>query len=465
MVLGGLAVVRGLFFSPYNDVRPPSALGAAVGTVEAAPPSPAVLEWARHTAHRIWNVAETVAGNEVGSRPAADLVRGALRDLYSPLDSWPDRHEKVDAIVDRGSTAAVLAASAELSVQPPSAQERALIHLLLNGPPARRQDRVGRRAPERTILSAGQYAVHRQFATNRYIGIGIALDFHRGERLGAVDTVFSGSPAERAGLKEGDLITAVDGVSVDTSTVDALVDRLRGERGSELTLGIRRHDRNLAVSLRRDHIFFPTVDGPYRIETNPSIIQVSFQRIGPSTLHELCRASQRAAALSPRALVLDLRNVFDAQAHDSAIVADAFLERGVITRFRDARGGERVYNPNRDCLFGGLPMVVLVNGSTYNGAELLAAALQENGRAVVVGEPTAASDYVEAAVELPEGMGHVLLRTAVIVRGSGRPWPVIPDLALVKPLRTPDHALETAVERLIEELMRRQNAVPVPLNP
>jgi C-terminal processing protease CtpA/Prc len=158
------------------------------------------------------------------------------------------------------------------------------------------------------------------------------------------------------------------------------------------------------------------------------------------------------AGEAERGLILDLRSCDGFDTAHAALVADALLDGGLMWTVRGQGGRKTEYRADRDCLFRHRRMVVLVNGQTRGGAELVAAALQDNRRATLVGEPTTgvvsaglfpqpekpgagpvqptADRPVRNLIELPDGLGTLSLQTGTAERASGRPWGVAPDVVV-----------------------------------
>jgi carboxyl-terminal processing protease len=164
------------------------------------------------------------------------------------------------------------------------------------------------------------------------------------------------------------------------------------------------------------------------VDPEAGIAYARIDAINSSTLHQLRTLEKRLEAEHCRALVLDLRFCFgDAGLHYAALVADGLLDSGLLWRWQDRQGQTREWRADPDCLFRNWPLAVLVNGETRDrSAGAVAAALQDNSRAVLVGEPAAVDGFVSTLFPLPDGSG-LALPTGRLQRASGRGWPVKPD--------------------------------------
>jgi carboxyl-terminal processing protease len=168
----------------------------------------------------------------------------------------------------------------------------------------------------------------------------------------------------------------------------------------------------------------------HRIDGSHPVGYVRLRTITSSTLHELRQAERRLRAEGARAVVLDLRfSDGGGELHQAQVVAGSLLDRRVLWRIRDARGGVQEPRSGGEVLFRGWPMAVLVNADIAGmAAQAVVAALQDAGRAVVVGERTRGEGYVNSLLPLPEGGFSLVLRTGRLERTvKGRGWPVVPD--------------------------------------
>jgi C-terminal processing protease CtpA/Prc len=168
----------------------------------------------------------------------------------------------------------------------------------------------------------------------------------------------------------------------------------------------------------------------YRVDPAMPIGYVRVDSIRASTLHELRKLESQLQAEGCRALVLDFRaSCGEGVFYHAALVADGLLDGGLMWGVRDAHGNVKEFRADRDCLFRNWPLAVLVDKDLADRAQGgVIAALQDNGRAVVVGEPTQCDGYINAVLPLPESSDSIVLRTARMERAAqGRDWPVRPD--------------------------------------
>lgn len=249
-------------------------------------------------------------------------------------------------------------------------------------------------------------------------GIGIRVRMDAG--AARVTWVLADTPAAGAGLRKGDRITHVDGVSVRGFTRHEVVRRLRGPTHSPVALTVRREsvDGPLAFEMERRHIVLPTVT-ERRDHGIVFLTVTSFnQGTASSVAAKLTKALDRMGG-SPKGLVLDLRGNPGGLLKQSIEVADLFLTQGQIVRTHGRHpDSEQRYEADGEDMAHGLPLVVLVDGKSASAAEIIAAALQDHGRAVVIGTTSFGKGTVQTVIRLPND-GEITLTWSRLITPSG----------------------------------------------
>ena len=259
--------------------------------------------------------------------------------------------------------------------------------------------------PHSSYMPPEDFSAFESDTEGQFGGIGIEVEARSDQLI--VLAPIEGSPADRAGVRSGDVIVVVDGRDPSTDSLDKLVKRLRGAPGSRVRIGVRRRGVAdvLTFDLVREIIHVPSVTSKL---LTLRVAYIRVKQFQEHTHDELLEAAGRlrARAGGPLAgLILDLRADPGGLVDQAAEVADEFLDGGVIytTRHRGHVVDEVKARPG-----GALttePCVVLVNQFTASASELVAGALQDQKRAVVVGEPTFGKGSVQAIVSLPGGAG------------------------------------------------------------
>ena len=264
--------------------------------------------------------------------------------------------------------------------------------------------------PHSTYIDPDTYAISRDDFQGAFHGIGATVAL-QGEFV-VIVRAMPNTPAEGAGLKPGDAILAVDGEDAEGWSVDKAVLKIRGPRGSTVGLRIRHVDGSVAeVSLVRDEITVASVDnlppgGTLRDSGGAEVTDLGYLRIRSFTNRtpkELSDVVNEAKAKGARGLIIDVRGNPGGLLNETAQTADMFLDKGIIVVQVDRSGTERTIQARAGNEITTIPIVVVQDEFSASGSELLAAALQENGRATVVGARSFGKGTVNHARELSNG--------------------------------------------------------------
>lgn len=250
---------------------------------------------------------------------------------------------------------------------------------------------------------------------NRYAGVGISVNPDK-----TILDVFEGSPAEAAGLQPGDRIIAVDGESVEGLNATDTSSRVRGEAGTPVTLTLERRGAPgpVVVTLTRAMISYEWLRAKI-LEGGIGYLQIRTFAV-PDALPLFDRAMERFTEANIRALVIDVRN----NSGGSVATGEEILSRLLpddrpLYRQVDRRNGERTVSTWGDYWGRDIPIAVLTNGGSGSMSEILAAALQENGAARVIGTRTAGAVAAGSPYALADGSG-LLVTVLTITTPSGR---------------------------------------------
>ncbi len=281
-------------------------------------------------------------------------------------------------------------------------------------------------------------------------GLGIEVTMENG--LVKVVSPIDDTPAFRAGLQPGDYIVQLNGEAVMGLSLNDAVEKMRGPVGSELKVTIRRGDAGdpFEVSLTRASIKVQSVR--FRTEGDIGYVRItSFNEQTQSGLEKAIGAIQQQIGDKLKGYVLDLRNNPGGLLDQAVSVSDTFLDKGEIvsTRGRKSEEGTR-FNAKPGDLTKGLPLVVLINGGSASASEIVAGALQDHKRAIIMGTQSFGKGSVQTIIPLP-GHGAMRLTTARYYTPSGRS---IQQLGI-----TPDIEVHVAkVEDLDTNAARRREA-------
>lgn len=286
--------------------------------------------------------------------------------------------------------------------------------------------------PHSSYLPVSDFKVLQDDTRGEFAGVGVEVDF-RNDRVTVIAPI-DGSPAARAGLLPGDVIVAIDRVGVEGKSAAELVKLMRGKRGTKVQIQVRRRGRDalLNFTLTRERIEVASVVGT-GLEGQIAYLRIKrFQSTTHSELLQAIAKVRRAEGGELNGVVLDLRSNPGGLVDEATRVADEFLAEGTIysTRHRDRTIDEV------DARAGGaladVPMAVLVNEFSASASELVAGALQDHGRAVIVGARTFGKGSVQSIVDLPDGSG-LRLTTMRYYTPKGRAIQargIMPDVAV-----------------------------------
>ncbi|MEI4231366.1 S41 family peptidase [Roseovarius sp. D22-M7] len=275
---------------------------------------------------------------------------------------------------------------------------------------------------------------------------GLGIEVTQEDGFVKVVSPMDGTPADQAGIEAGDYITHVDGESVLGLTLNDAVDLMRGPVGSEIVITVVREGRAepFDVSIIRDTIELTAVRA--RTERDTVVLRVTTfnDNTYPNLESSLEEQVEKIGGMDQvSGVVLDLRNNPGGLLSQAIKVADAFLDKGEIvsTRGREPQDGDR-FNATPGDLAEGKPIVVLINGGSASASEIVAGALQDHNRAIVVGTKSFGKGSVQTVMPL-RGNGAIRLTTARYYTPSGRSIQALgvsPDILVTQPSRSDDTA-------------------------
>lgn len=252
--------------------------------------------------------------------------------------------------------------------------------------------------------TAEEYESEMQYYSGSSSGIGVRVYHDSSEGVLVAFRVMDGSPAETAGMHQGDVIFSVDGVATATLTYEEILDAIQGENGSLVRIGVRRGEDELYFDVTRSEYELQTVE--YHVYKDGSTAKkLGFIRVFSFTSGTVGQFRDAVNALvesGVEGLIFDMRGNGGGELQAVVDMLDILLPKGPIVRITDRDGNEvKVYESDGACI--DLPMAVLTDGDTASAAELFTAALLDYGKAVSVGTNTYGKGTVQTFVRLSDG--------------------------------------------------------------
>jgi len=318
--------------------------------------------------------------------------------------------------------------------------------------------------PYSAYLAGEDYDEVKIMSTGQYSGVGIEVSMEDEEVV--VVSPFEGSPAAAAGIHPGDVISTIDGVPVNTTTLADTIGRMRGKEGTSVKIGILRQGsaEPLQFTLKRSRVELHSVRSEL-LEPGMGYVRISeFSESTGDDLETALKDLRKHNGAPLKGLVLDLRNNPGGVLEAAVSVSDTFLDSGVIVT---AKGRTPESKFEMDATPGdalnGAPIVILINGGSASAAEIVAGALKDNHRAKLMGRTTFGKGSVQTVIPLP-GDRALKLTTSLYYTPSGisiNHRGIAPDIELERdpkppsvpvPANAPLLQRDPEVKRAVEEL-------------
>ena len=306
--------------------------------------------------------------------------------------------------------------------------------------------------PHSAFMPPNMFKEMQEETKGRFEGLGIEITVK--DSILTVVSPIEGTPAYKAGVLAGDQIMKIDGESTKNFTLMDSVKRLRGPRGTKVTISIIREGftKLRDFTLVREVIPVRSVRHEL-LEKNYGYIRLSqFQEKTDDEFEKAMKALEEESSGTLKGLILDLRNNPGGLLDSAAQIADRFIDSGLIVSVEGRREDQnRKYYAHPDGNVTHYPLIVLVNGGSASGAEIVAGAIQDQGRGIIVGTQTFGKGSVQTIVPLKDGSG-LRLTTARYYTPSGRSIQakgIVPDI-IVKPSR-PEEEKEVLIPKLPTE--------------
>jgi carboxyl-terminal processing protease len=327
-----------------------------------------------------------------------------------------------------------------------------LVNASLSGVVARLHDRFSR------YFDPTTYKRFQDETQGQFSGVGMNVsEEKRGLR---VLSVFPRSPAQKAGIRRGDLIVAVDGRSIAGKSSDESTTLIQGKPGTSVSLTIARGSRRMTDRITRAKVDLPVVSSHFRTVSGRRFAQVALASFTEGAHGDLRTAVDRALKNGARGIVLDLRGNGGGLLDEAVLVSSIFIPDGTIVSTSGRARAKRTYRATGDAISTKIPVVVLVDHGTASAAEIVTGALQDRHRAEVVGTRTFGKGVFQEIEQLSNGgalditVGEYFLPSGRNLGGGGvkEGRGITPDVSARDNTATPrDEALDAALRVLAAE--------------
>jgi carboxyl-terminal processing protease len=254
-----------------------------------------------------------------------------------------------------------------------------------------------------------------------FVGLGIELKAVDGSLT--IVRVIPHSPAQEAGLREGDRIVSVDGQSTATVTTDGAANLLQGPEGSSVVLGVKAPDGQVRQTLaRRRRVEVPSVDEVKMLPGAQGVGYLKLTCFQETTARDLDAALWELYRAGMRSLVIDVRGNPGGLLRSGVEAADLFIEHGVIVSTHGRNAHEDAAYAAHEAGTWRVPLVVLIDHESASAAEIFAGAIREHGRGTVVGKRSYGKGSVQGIFALSQGAAGLRLTTAKFYSPTGRPY-------------------------------------------
>ena len=273
--------------------------------------------------------------------------------------------------------------------------------------------------PHSSFLDDQSFKYMSEQTKGKFGGLGIEVTMENG--VVKVVSPIDDTPASKAGLKPGDYITNIDGEAVMGMTLNDAVDKMRGKIGSKVKLTIRRiNEKPLEVTLKREEIKIQSVKNSIKADDVVYIRISSFSEDVDTMTAKAIKAAKKKLGDKLKGVVIDVRNNPGGLLDQAVNVSDLFLDKGEIVSTRSRNEEDTVkYTAKEGDIAKGLPIVVIINDGSASASEIVAGALQDHKRAIILGEKSFGKGSVQTVIPLGK-YGAMRLTTARYYTPSGR---------------------------------------------
>jgi carboxyl-terminal processing protease len=285
---------------------------------------------------------------------------------------------------------------------------------------------------------------------------GVGMSVHPAKQGLVITDTFAGAPARKAGMRPGDIITAVNGKSIAGQGINATTDKIKGPPGTFVNLTVQRGKKILHFHIKRARITIPEVKGRIVTRAGKKLAVVSLASFSSGVHGRLRQEIDSLIKRGARGIVLDLRGNPGGLLREGVLVSSIFIQKGTVVTTKGRAEPTHVYKASGDAIAADLPVVVLVDRGTASSSEITTGALRDRGRATVVGTRTFGKGVFQEIEPLENG-GVLDLTVGRYYLPGGEPLPkngIKPQVSASDNPKTPnkDEAMPVALNTLLRSL-------------
>ncbi len=257
--------------------------------------------------------------------------------------------------------------------------------------------------PYSQYYTADEFQTLKEQTSGSFVGIGVYIGVNSENDKITIISPIEGSPADKAGIKSGDIVVKVDGQSIDSKTVDEVIKHIKGKENTKVNLTVERNGKELSFDITRKTIVTKSVSSEVK-DNNIGYLRIT--SFDENTYKEFKENLNDLQSKNIEGLVIDLRDNPGGLLDVCVDIADDLIGKGTIVYTKDNSGNKEYYKSDANEV--DMPMAVLINGGSASASEILTAALVDNGKAIAIGETSFGKGLVQSVKGLKDGTGYKL---------------------------------------------------------
>lgn len=257
--------------------------------------------------------------------------------------------------------------------------------------------------PYSQYYTADEFESLKEQTSGSFVGIGVYIGVNPENNKLTIISPIEGSPADKAGIKSGDIVLKVDGESVETKKIDDVIKHIKGKENTNVSLTVQRKAEELSFDIKRETIVTKSVSNEV-MDNNIGYLRI--KSFDENTYKEFKKNLSALESKGVKGLVIDLRDNPGGLLDVCVDIADDLIGKGTIVYTKDNTGNKEYYKSDDKQV--DMPIAVLINGGSASASEILTAALVDNNKAIAIGETSFGKGLVQSVKGLKDGTGYKL---------------------------------------------------------